>query len=655
MVISARSAGEKRSSIYLHTEIWNCSSIVRVCNSGWSDVWICSIFDWVARIINEYEYGDRSNIPRLNRGLYAHYASATGPGVDYAYDALGRAVSATTSGQTLSYQYDAAGNRTQVTWPDAGSNALYVSYVYDVLNRVTQVEENGATSGPGLLASYSYDALGRRSSVARAGGSGAATAYGYDNAGRLYTLAHSLAGSAGVTFTFGYNAANQILTRAVTNDAYTAHPGGIALAYTANGLNQYTAASGPGANYPAGSISSLTYDPLGRLQGETAAGVATSFLYDGAALVGEYDANGNILRRYAPGAGADEPLVWYEGAGTSTRRWLTADNQGSVIAWADQSANAGATYAYGPYGEPLNADGSPAWGGSRYRYTGQIEIPEVQLYYFKARVYDPGLGRFYQTDPAGYASDVNSYAYAGDDPVNGSDPSGMAEGDIPPDDVQCNNCYFDASTIYSEPLPNGGIRTCDNSGTYGTSDPGNALVGGCFDAYPENPAGAFALGSGGGGGDGVGGGGRGGAGTQPQRSTLECAAAAASSISAAAALHKFSGLQNGPAAFAADAVGGNVGSSAVDLYQSFATGQGGGHSGYYNIGQTALAGPTLGIGPLLAKIAPKFVEANPGLVDLAEVGLVGAEYATGIAEAKLLYDAITFVGSAAGCKAGLIR
>jgi len=117
--------------------------------------------------------------------------------VDYAYDALGRAVSATTSGQTLSYQYDAAGNRTQVTWPDAGSNALYVSYVYDVLNRVTQVEENGATSGPGLLASYSYDALGRRSSVARAGGSGAATAYGYDNAGRLYTLAHSLAGSAG--------------------------------------------------------------------------------------------------------------------------------------------------------------------------------------------------------------------------------------------------------------------------------------------------------------------------------------------------------------------------------------------------------------------------------------------------------------------------
>jgi YD repeat-containing protein len=48
--------------------------------------------------------------------------------VDYAYDALGRAITATTSGQTLSYQYDAAGNRTAVIWPDTGSNALSVSY-----------------------------------------------------------------------------------------------------------------------------------------------------------------------------------------------------------------------------------------------------------------------------------------------------------------------------------------------------------------------------------------------------------------------------------------------------------------------------------------------------------------------------------------------
>lgn len=32
-------------------------------------------------------------------------------------------------------------------------------------------------------------------------------------------------------------------------------------------------------------------------------------------------------------------------------------------------------YSYGPYGEPN------AWTGSRFRYTGQIALPEIQLYH----------------------------------------------------------------------------------------------------------------------------------------------------------------------------------------------------------------------------------------------------------------------------------
>ncbi len=68
-------------------------------------------------------------------------------------------LTAANGGRTLSYPYDAASNRTRITRPDTGAGALYVAYVYDVLNRVTQIEENGATSGPGLLASYQYDSL----------------------------------------------------------------------------------------------------------------------------------------------------------------------------------------------------------------------------------------------------------------------------------------------------------------------------------------------------------------------------------------------------------------------------------------------------------------------------------------------------------------
>jgi RHS repeat-associated protein len=177
-----------------------------------------------------------------------------------------------------------------------------------------------------------------------------------------------------------------------------------------------------------GTSTTLAYDPTGRLQTQstTTGGTTTgtTYLYDGAALIAEYiTSSGTVLRRYVHGPGTDNPLVWYEGATmpTASVRYLVTDRQGTVIGYSDSTgtvSSPGAIYAYDAYGAPVS------WGGSRFRYTGQIELPELALYHYKARVYDPVMGHFLQNDPIGYKDNLDLYAYVGNDPLDRTDPSG---------------------------------------------------------------------------------------------------------------------------------------------------------------------------------------------------------------------------------------
>ncbi|MBK6780624.1 MAG: RHS repeat-associated core domain-containing protein [Gemmatimonadetes bacterium] len=74
-----------------------------------------------------------------------------------------------------------------------------------------------------------------------------------------------------------------------------------------------------------------------------------------------------------------------------------------------------------------------AWGDAvadtgivvRYHFAGREYDGESGLYYMRARYYDPALGRWISEDPIGIAGGLNVYAYAGNDPVNLTDPSGL--------------------------------------------------------------------------------------------------------------------------------------------------------------------------------------------------------------------------------------
>lgn len=419
----------------------------------------------------EYGYDAASNVvstrTRVGQTFSATYdalnrqtalvAPAGTDGVGYAYDNLGRMTSATVTGTSntttqvwdaldrltyeegplgrMSYEYDSAGRRTRQTWPDS----FFVTNTWNLANEMTATLHGGATQ----IIGYSYDNLGRRAGITR--GNGVTSTYGYDGVGRLTSLSHDVGGTAAdVTFGYAYNPASQIVTKTVSNSAYVHSPTTGSTAYVNNGLNQVTSVGGASLSYDAngnitndatraftydaanrltganGGTSTLSYDALGRLDNYVGT-YGGRYIYDGAETVGFALSGTTLHTRFIRGPGVDEIVANYASAGPLPTQYWSSDERGSLVNLSDGTSGANTVInTYDEYGVP-----APSNLG-RLQYTGQLWMPDFGAYHYKARAYQPGLGRFLQTDPIGYEAGPNLYAYVGADPINWIDPLGLS-------------------------------------------------------------------------------------------------------------------------------------------------------------------------------------------------------------------------------------
>jgi RHS repeat-associated protein len=235
---------------------------------------------------------------------------------------------------------------------------------------------------------------------------------------------------------------------------------GVSFGY--DGANRLTQASGSGATMQ------FVYDGLGRCVKRTVNGAVTVIAYDGWKATVEWDGAGNFQAWNLYGAGEDEILWRYE-VGFDHLRYHH-DIHGNVTSVLAYAGNILERYSYDAFGKPtiLSPDGTPRSSsgvGNRFMFQGREWIPELGVYDYRHRMYQPDLGLFLQMDPMGLqtegeklsaaqkalyspdgsapeafsSSEMNLFRYCGDDPVNKSDPMGtlwQVDPNLPTDQQQ---------------------------------------------------------------------------------------------------------------------------------------------------------------------------------------------------------------------------
>ncbi len=375
-------------------------------------------------------------------GILNMMEDQSGARTDYLYDPVGSLIGIWGPNfDYLAFTHDAGGRLTE-KWNPNGINSQYSwnadntlaaldnrvafddahvishhAYDYDALGRrQTALDKAGTLALPGINDSYAYDALDNRSRKTVGGVNQYAI---HDAANQLVEL-RAASPTETLTHAFVYDANGNLAKKCegtgVTRNATTC-AGSTVSTFTWNPDDQLVGFSKPGVS------ESYQYDHVGRRISKTSNGVTTYYRYNGDDIDAEYSATWTETARYVHGPGTDDPLMRLTGQTndpSATAVYYHQDGINSVVATSDQAGNVVAAQLFDAWGNRVQSTGNIP----QYGYTGR-EPDATGMIYYRARYYDPTLGRFISRDPAGMPDGVNRYAYVNNNPVNLTDPTGL--------------------------------------------------------------------------------------------------------------------------------------------------------------------------------------------------------------------------------------
>lgn len=337
--------------------------------------------------------------------------------VQYAADSASRILrdhrrnAAGTADVNRIFDYDALGQFTGVTdasavaWNCGGSGRFDPNYgdVGCPIDTVTTIQ------------SYTYDLVGNRSTTFFSG-----TQYVGDRLQQLPDVVHG----SGTYYQYTYDDDGNVLTKTktATGEMWT---------YTWSAEDNLTRVthSVSGVNDPA---VAYIYDAFGQPVKKTRGGTLERLsLYDGGQLMADLAADGTRLAEYVYDAGTDTPHAVLTGADTVTNtQYVAQDALGNVTGTFTADSSAQQRVTYDDWGAPA-VTGTSA---NRLFWKGLAYDTDAGLYYVRARWYDPDAGRFASEDPAGLEGGINPYLFAGNDPIDGADPTGLSAMALPSGD-----------------------------------------------------------------------------------------------------------------------------------------------------------------------------------------------------------------------------